>query len=303
MRPKHTVNVYAKPDDALLPGAAGDPRRRGKTQIILDSTLYPNAYDQARFQWRKDSHAVTFEYNQRGHQVYRVLEADAVTGKVRAVISEEPKTFFNYRTANGGLADSGKKYRFDLEDGKDVIWMSERDGWNHLYLMDGATGAVKRQITKGNWVVRAVTKVDEAAKQIIFSAGGMTAVRSASQLLPRQHRRNRADPLTTADGNHNVVFFGGRDALRRSVFTGDLPPVAELHKTADASPIMPLEKGDIGTDRVGLEGARRSSPRDATYDRHLGRDYRPSISARRSIRHREHPRRPAVSFVEVVRRI
>ena len=29
--------------------------------------------------------------------------------------------------------------------------MSERDGWNHLYLIDGATGAVKNQITKGEW--------------------------------------------------------------------------------------------------------------------------------------------------------
>ena len=41
--------------------------------------------------------------------------------------------------------------------------MSERDGWNHLYLLDGATGAVKNQITKGEWAVRAVIKVDEAA--------------------------------------------------------------------------------------------------------------------------------------------
>ena len=34
--------------------------------------------------------------------------------------------------------------------------MSERDGWNHLYLYDGATGRVKNQITKGPWVVRGV---------------------------------------------------------------------------------------------------------------------------------------------------
>jgi len=37
------------------------------------------------------------------------------------VISEEPKTFFNYRPATGGLADSGKKYRYDVDDGKKFI--------------------------------------------------------------------------------------------------------------------------------------------------------------------------------------
>ena len=30
--------------------------------------------------------------------------------------------------------------------------MSERDGWNHSISIDGATGAVKNQITKGEWV-------------------------------------------------------------------------------------------------------------------------------------------------------
>ena len=51
--------------------------------------------------------------------------------------------------------------------------MSERDGWNHLYLIDGATGRVMNQITKGEWPVRGVQKVDEEKRQIWFSAGGM----------------------------------------------------------------------------------------------------------------------------------
>src|SRR5688572_8430727 len=53
--------------------------------------------------------------------------------------------------------------------------MSERDGWNHLYLIDGATGKVKTQITRGAWPVRHVIKVDEEKRQLWFSAGGMQA--------------------------------------------------------------------------------------------------------------------------------
>jgi hypothetical protein len=66
----------------------------------------------ARLDWWKDSSAVTFEYNQRGHQVFRVIAVDAATGKARAVISEEPKTFFAY---------SGKRFRQDLEDTNEII--------------------------------------------------------------------------------------------------------------------------------------------------------------------------------------
>ncbi len=128
-----------------------------------------------------------------GHQVYRVIEVNAATGKARAVISEEPKTFFNYRPANGTLADSGKKFRCDVDDGKEIVWMSERDGWNHLYLYDGVTGAVKNQITKGEWVVRGVQHVDPVARQIWFSAGGMYRRQGSvlRELLPDQLRRHR----------------------------------------------------------------------------------------------------------------
>jgi hypothetical protein len=37
----------------------------------------------------------------------------------------------------------------DFADGKEIIWMSERDRWNQLYLYNGATGAVKNKITNG----------------------------------------------------------------------------------------------------------------------------------------------------------
>ena len=144
-----------------------------RNRSTVDNKLFPNPYELSNPVWWKDSRGFTFEYNQRGHQVYRVIEVGARHGVARAIISDEPKTFFSYRPANGGLADSGKRYRYDVNDGKEIIWMSERDGWSHLYLYDGLTGQVKNQITKGNWLVRGVQRVDVTTQQIWFSAGGM----------------------------------------------------------------------------------------------------------------------------------
>ena len=97
--------------------------------------------------------------------MYRVIEVNATSGKARAVISEETQTFFCYSEQEVSAATS--------RTGRKSIWMSERDGWNHLYLYDGVTGQVKNQITKGHWVVRGVSEVDEAKRQIWFSASGM----------------------------------------------------------------------------------------------------------------------------------
>ena len=91
-----------------------------------------------------------------------LIEVDAASGKARAVISEEPETFVG-----------GRRFRHELNGGKEIIWQSERDGWDHLYLFDGATGQVKNQITKGEWVVRDVVKVDDEKRQICFAASGM----------------------------------------------------------------------------------------------------------------------------------
>jgi dipeptidyl aminopeptidase/acylaminoacyl peptidase len=241
------VNVYAKPGDVLALPQPSIFDVNTKKEIAVSSTLFPNPYDLSRFQWRKDSHAVTFEYNQRGHQVYRVIEVDAATGAARAVISEEPKTFFNYRTANGGLADSGKKYRYDVADGREVIWMSERDGWNHLYLYDGVTGTVKNQITKGDWAVRNVWSVDEPKRQLIFSAGGMYP--GKDPYFAYYYRINfdgtGLTPLTTTDANHNLVFSEDGSFYADLYSRVDLPPVVEVRKTADASLVETFEKGDI----------------------------------------------------------
>ena len=85
-------------------------------QTIIDTSLFPNPYQISRPVWREDSRAFTFEYNQRGHQVYRVLEVDGNTGDVRAIISEEVPTFFAYRNATAGIRDTG--HRLALRHGR-----------------------------------------------------------------------------------------------------------------------------------------------------------------------------------------
>jgi len=247
LQPKHSTLLYAKPGDALDVDQPVLFQLDPAHQVVVDNALFPNAYANSELVWRKDSRAFTFEYNQRGHQVYRVVEVDASTGTARAVISEEPKTFFTYRTANGSLADSGKEFRYDVDDGKEIIWMSERDGWNHLYLYDGVTGSVKNQITKGNWVVRGVQHVDPVSRQIWFSAGGMYP--GKDPYFASYYRINfdgsGLTRLTEADANHSAAFSKDMKFYVDTYSRIDMAPVVELRRTADNSLVSAVERGDI----------------------------------------------------------
>ena len=238
LQPHDSTMQYAKPGDVLDVERPVIIAIADKTVHAVDNTLFSNAYDLSRLQWRKNNATVTFEYNQRGHQVYRVIEIDGATGKARAVISEEAKTFFCY---------SGKKFRRDVADGKEMIWMSERDGWNHLYLYDGATGTVKNQITKGSWPVRSVVQVDEEKRQIWFSASGMYPGKD-----PYFVHYYRIDfdgtgltALTTADANHTASFSPDLKYYVDTYSRVDAAPISELHRTSDRSLVMELEKADI----------------------------------------------------------
>ncbi len=238
LQPKYSNREYAKPGDVIDVNMPALFDVAGRKQIPVDNRLFANPYANLQIRWWKDSRAFTFEHNQRGHKVFRIIEVDARSGSVRAIVNEESPTFFNY---------SGKRYRYDLGDGKEIVWMSERDGWNHLYLYDGTSGAVKNQITKGPWVVRGVDKVDEENRVVWFRASGMYP--GKDPYFVHYYRINLdgtgLTALTDADANHAVQYSDDMQFYVNTYSRVDLPTVSELRRASDRKVVMELERADI----------------------------------------------------------
>jgi dipeptidyl aminopeptidase/acylaminoacyl peptidase len=246
VQPKDTSIFYEKPGDLRAFNQPVLFDIESRKQVVINNAHFPNPYQISRAEWRRDSRAYTFEYNQRGHQVYRVLEVNGTTGDVRPVINEETKSFFAYRPAVPGLGDTGKNWRRDLDDGREILWMSERDGWNHLYLYDGVTGKVKNQVTKGRWVVKSVDSVDTANRQVYFRALGMRP--DQDPYFVHFYRINFDGTglvmFTEANGTHNVEWSPDRRYYVDTYSRVDLPTVVELRRVSDRA-ILPIEKGDM----------------------------------------------------------
>jgi dipeptidyl aminopeptidase/acylaminoacyl peptidase len=245
IQPKHMTIHYLKPGDTVdiaYPVLFDLAARKG---IEIENSLFPNPYSLSPPAWWKDSRGFTFEYNQRGHQVYRVIEVDAQTGKARPLISEASETFIYYNKLGPGLT-GGRRYRHDVDDGKEIIWGSERAGWEHLYLYDGATGEVKNQITKGEWLVRNVDWVDDKRRQVWFDAGG--SVPGEDPYFAQAYRINfdgtGLTRVTSASGTHSINFSHDHQYFVDTWQRVDLPPIAQLHRTADLKTIMDLDHGD-----------------------------------------------------------
>lgn len=239
LQPKVSTHDYFKPGDKLP-----HPRPQlfdvvAKKQIPVKEELFPNPFTESGdlpVRWERDSKRFTFSYNQRGHQVYRVMAVDAESGTAQAVVNEECKTFFCY---------SSKHFEHWLEDTRELIWMSERDGWNHLYLYDAATGQVKNPITKGEWVVLGVDKVDGQSRQIWFRAG---SIRPGQDPYHVHHCRVNLDGtgltvLTEGDGTHAIDWSPDGKFFVDTWSRVDLPPVSELRR-ADGTLVCKLEQAD-----------------------------------------------------------
>ncbi len=238
LQPKLHTRNYLKPGDALPVKIPSIFVLESKLHFSVDESLIKEHYNIANPAWRKDSRSVSFEYNKRGHQVYKIMELEATTGKVYTLVAEDCKTFFDY---------NGKKFRYDIEDGKEILWTSERDGWNHLYLFDAVTGKIKNQVTRGEWVVRRVIKVDETKRNIIFEASGKNPAQDPYFI---QYYKINFDgtglvPLTTENGNHTAFFSPDFSHFADVWSRVDEPPVSVLRNAADGSIIMKLEQADI----------------------------------------------------------
>jgi dipeptidyl aminopeptidase/acylaminoacyl peptidase len=247
LQPEYSSMVYPKAGDVL---AAQQPvlfHVETKSETIVARDQFPNPFSLSDPVWWKDSRGFTFEYNQRGHQAYRVIEVDAATGNARSLISEESQSFIDYRPLVMNQFDTGKIYRHDVADGKEIVWMSERDGWAHLYLLDGKTGKVKYQITRGEWVVRAVNRVDDDKRQIWFEASGMRP--GEDPYFVHAYRINfdgtGLTPLAEAEGNHHLEYSEDGKYYVDTWSTIDQPPTMALYRVEDNKQLAILEKGDI----------------------------------------------------------
>ena len=248
LQPKLHKQEYAKPGDELPFKVPCIYEVETGKAIIPSTELFARQYEVWGPVWDKDSRSITFEYNQRGHQVYRVLELSAETGRVRPIIEETSDKYVNYPL----------RYRHDLQDGRHIIWASERDNWNHLYLYDRTGAEPVRQITRGEWYVRQVIHVDEKNKQIYFSANGVQP--DEDPYLIRYYRIGFDGKgftcLTPEEGMHTAWFSDDMKYLVDVCSMVDKAPVAVLRDARNGREIMPLETADISR----LEAAGWKAP-------------------------------------------
>jgi dipeptidyl aminopeptidase/acylaminoacyl peptidase len=196
-----------------------------------------------RVRWNRDGRHFTYPQSDRGHQRFRLIEVDAHTGATRNIIDEKTETFI--WTAHA------ENLRLNLvnwlEKTDEVVHASERDGWRHLYLIDTKQGKIKNAITKGEYVVRGIDRIDEEQRQVWFHASGRNP--DQDPYFIHYYRVNFDGTglvnLTDGKGHHSVQYSPGGNYLIDTYSRVDLAPVHELRRASDGRLVCRLEEADI----------------------------------------------------------
>lgn len=223
---------------------AADPHRASLSDDISSSGTFDD------IDWKADGSELAFLSTSRDHKQEKFRIADANTGKVREVFEEVVPT--QYESGQGAI-----NWRY-LPKSKEVIWYSERDNWGHLYLYDATTGKVKNQITKGNWVVTQLLKVDEKNRVLYFLADGREAGNPYfTHLYKVGFDGKNLSSLTPEEGNHQISISPSGNYFVDSYSKPDVAPVSLL-RSMNGALISTLEKADVS--RLAAKGWKAPIP-------------------------------------------
>jgi dipeptidyl-peptidase 4 len=267
VRPKLYTYRYPMPGDEHVPrlepvvlDVAQRRVVRLRTAPLICSVM--PLVEQYHTWWSDDSRTLYYLNRDRYSRALTLYKADPLSGEVSQVLRETTDT--TLRTSNDKSTFAEDPAIRTLSNG-DLVWFSQRDGWNHLYYYS-AKGGLRNQITRGEWVVRSVVRVDEAKRRIYFMASGRESGRDPYQQYLYSAGLDGSDVrlLTPEEGNHDLPAMSGwstsadfvrsRTEAQRFASSGRYfvdsysqphrPPVFVV-RSADGRLISRLEQADI----------------------------------------------------------
>lgn len=251
LRPKAYTYVYPLPGETLATAAPlifdVPSGREIKVQTLPIAMYFQGG---PYFRWSRDNTRLDYTWRARGYKRVEYREVDPATGSQRVLIAEQADV----------PVDPGQNFFALVDDGAEILWASERDGWNHLYLYNGRTGALENQVTQGHWVVRGIVHVDEKARQVEFLASGREPGEDPYQT--HLYRINLDGSgltlLTPGNANHQVSVSPDGRYLVDNFSRPDLPGESVVRRATDGGVVRVLERSDVS--RLLATGWRYPEP-------------------------------------------
>lgn len=206
-----------------------------RRQVHVESAEEPGQFVLG---WRPDSSELLFLPVARYGKKLELVAADAATGSTRVLLSETSETHVSFP-----FRQPERMFTL-LKDGKRFIWLSERDGWTHLYLYDLDRNLIQK-LTHGTFPVVQVVAVDEKSGWVYFTAQGDPQRPYDTHLYRITLEGKGFTQLSEATGQHTIRFSPTKEFFVDTHSSPVRPPSVEWRR-ADGRLLQTLATADAG---------------------------------------------------------
>lgn len=236
-RPEVEIYKYAMPGDQDVPQAhltIFEAESRNRIDVDIDkyidqtvSTYLPGKTSDRLFMTRMNRTSDSLD----------VVSVNTNTGEVKELFTDTNYPYFYSPNTQLSI----------LNEGEELIWWSERNGWGQLYLYDGNSGALKNKITNsGYFVMGRIQQVDTAGRKVYFEGRGREeGIDPYYALMYRANLDGTGfKPISTEPANHQMRMSKSSKYYVDNYSAVDMRPKTVL-KDRDGNIIMDLESADL----------------------------------------------------------
>ncbi|MGG9961482.1 S9 family peptidase [Ferruginibacter sp. SUN106] len=241
----HVIPVeYPKVGEAPSPVKIGVAEVNSGTIRWMQIEGDPQQHYLPRMEWTGNNELMVQQLD-RKQQESKLMYCNTNDGSARTFWAENDEAWVDLNSADIFGEPGGFSF---VNKGQDFIWISEKDGWRHIYKIS-RDGKTETLITKGNYDIESIKCIDEANNLIYFTASPTNAtqlylykirIENKAGLLDKFKKVKEDAELVSAEnlvGTHSYNISPNGKFATHSFSNYNTPPVREWITLPDNKPV------------------------------------------------------------------
>lgn len=234
----NTDSVYSKilPVEYPTIGQKPSPVKIGVIDITTAKTVWlnipgdPQQHYLPRMEWLNANEVFVQQLNRHQNES-KIYSCNPASGAATLLYTEKDNAWIDVYTPweNVYALDFRHTFTF-INKGKEFLWMSEKDGWRHLYRTStDKSKPVEVCVTKGNYDVMDIRLVDEKNNYVYFLASPSNATQKYLYKT-KLDGKGKLEMVTPAElsGTHNYSISADGNYAQHSFSNSYTKPISEL---------------------------------------------------------------------------